>query len=248
MAVPARLETVAGKPGVTTPEHVIDPGPEQAQGRCALLPCGQVRPPDGPLAGPGGLPLSPLTCQRGEVIEALAEGTQLPVKPLVLVELLRGEVIEVVFEVRDSVPLRLDVLAEGAQLPVKPLILVELALLAPAEVSQQPGQLGYLCVEPCEVTSTAAGGFLGFGRTPPGPGDLLGWGRLLPPRRAAGLRRSRAGPHRPALSVAASWAGPYHLLFPVCCQWRRAGPARTMMPPAPGTAIAPVQLLADGRR
>ena len=33
MAVPARLETVPGKLGVMTPEHVIDPGPEQAQGR-----------------------------------------------------------------------------------------------------------------------------------------------------------------------------------------------------------------------
>jgi len=97
VAVPAWRETVAGKPGVTTPEHVIDPGPEQAQGRCAFLPCGQVRPPDGPRAGPGGLPLSPFTCQRGQVIEA-------------------------VFEYGDSLPLSLPVLAEDAQLPVQPLI------------------------------------------------------------------------------------------------------------------------------
>ena len=102
MAVPARPETVPGKLGVMTSEYVIDPGPEQAQGRCALLPCGQVRPPDGPLATSlGRLPLSQLTDQRGEVIEA-------------------G------LEFGDSVPLRLDVLAEGAQLPVEPLILVEL--------------------------------------------------------------------------------------------------------------------------
>jgi len=189
MAVPARLETVAGKLGMMTPEHVVDPGPEQAQGRRALLPCGQVRPPDGPLApGPGRLPLSQLTCQRGEVIKAgfevgdsvplrldvLAKSAQLPVKPLILVELLRGEVIEVVFEFSNSVPLRLDVLAEGAQAPVKPLILVELALLAAAEVSQEPGQLGCLSFEPCEVASTATGGFVSFGRAPPDPGDLMG--------------------------------------------------------------------------
>jgi len=101
MAVPARLETVAGKPGMTASQHVLDPGPEQAQGRGALLPCGQVRPPDGPLAGPGGAPLSQPACQPGEVIEA-------------------G------FQAGDRVPLRLDVLAEGTQLPVKPLILAEL--------------------------------------------------------------------------------------------------------------------------
>ena len=71
-------------------------------------------------------------------------------------------------------PLRPDVLAEGAQLPVKPLILVELALLVLAEVSQEPGQLGYLSFQPCEVASTAAGGFMSFGRTPPDRGDFLG--------------------------------------------------------------------------
>ena len=189
MAVPAWLETVPGKLGVMTSEYVIDPGPEQAQGRCALLPGGQVRPPDGPLATSlGRLPLSQLTDQRGEVIEAgfefsdsvplrldvPAEGAQLPVKPLILVELLRGEVIEVVFEFSNSLPLRLDVPAEGVQAPVKPLVLVELALLVLAEVSQEPGQLGYLSVEPCEVASTAAEDFLSFGRTPPDPGDFMG--------------------------------------------------------------------------
>ena len=143
MAVPARLETVVDKLGVMTSEHVVSPGPEQAQGRCALLPCGQVWPPDGPLApGPGRLPLSQLTCQRGEVTEA-------------------------VFEFDDSAPLSLDVPAEGAQLPVKPLILVELALLVLAEVSQEPGQLAYLSFEPYEVAGTAAGGFVSFGRPPP---------------------------------------------------------------------------------
>ena len=183
MAVPARRETVAGKLGVTSSEHVIDPGPELAQGRRALLPRGQVRPPDGPPAGSGGLPLSPLTCQRGEVIEAaleggnslplrldvLAEDAQLPVQPFILVELLRGQVIEVVLEVGDSVPLRFDVLAEDAQAPVQPFVLVELALLAPAEVSQQPGQLGYPSVQPCEVTSTAAGDSRASAGRPPVP-------------------------------------------------------------------------------
>ena len=101
MAVPARRQAVAGKPGVTASEHVLDPGPEQPQGRCALRSRGQVRPPGGPLAGPGGSPPGPLTGQRGEVIEAVSE-------------------------VGDRVPLRRDVLAEGTQLPVKPLILAEL--------------------------------------------------------------------------------------------------------------------------
>ena len=188
MAVPAWLETVAGKLGVTTSEHVVDPGPEQAQGRCALLPCGQVWPPDGLVASLGRFPPSQLTCQRGEVVEAgleygesmplrlevLAEGAELPVKPLILVKLLRGEVIEVVFEVGKSVPLNLNVLAEGIQPPVEPLILVELALPALADLSQEPGQLGYLSFEPCEVASTAAEGFMSFGWTPPDLGDLLG--------------------------------------------------------------------------
>ncbi len=150
MAVPARLETVPGKLGVMAPEHFIDPGPEQAQGRCALLPCWQVWPPDGPLApGLGRLPLSQLTYQRREVIEA-------------------G------FEFSDSVPLRRDVLAEGAQAPVKPLVLVELALLVPAEVSQEPGHLACLSFEPFQVAGTAAEGFINSGQPPPGPGDLLG--------------------------------------------------------------------------
>ena len=156
MAVPARLETVLDKLGVMTPEHFVDPGPEQAQGRCALLTCGQVRPPDGPLAPSlGRLPLSQLTYQRREVIavgfefsdslplslSVLAEGAQAPVKPLILVQLLRRGVIEVGFEFSDSLPLSLSVLAEGVQAPVKPLILVELALLALAEVSQELGHL-----------------------------------------------------------------------------------------------------------
>jgi hypothetical protein len=51
VAIPARLETVVEKLGVTV-EHVVNPGPEQAQARCALLPYGQVRPPDGPAATP----------------------------------------------------------------------------------------------------------------------------------------------------------------------------------------------------
>ena len=189
MAVPARLETVPGKLGVMASEHFIDPGPEQAQGRCALLPCWQVWPPDDPLApGLGRLPLSQLRYQRREVIEAgsefsnslplsldvLAEGVQAPVKPLILVELLRRGVIEMVFQFSNSLPLSLDVLAEGVQAPVKPLILVELALLALAEVSQQLGQLACLSVEPFEVASTAAEGFVNFGQPPPDPGDLLG--------------------------------------------------------------------------
>ena len=211
MAVPARLEAVAGKLGVMTPEHVVDPGPEQAQGRRALLRCGQVRPPDGPLApGPGRLPRSQLTCQRGDVIEAgfqvgdsvplrrdvLAEGAQLPVKPLILVELLRGEVIEVVFEFSNSVPLRLDVLAEGAQAPVKPLVLVELALLALAEVSQEPGQLACLSVEPCEVASTAAGGFMSVGRRPPIP--AISWARAATSPLQGGRPASLMGWSSPA--------------------------------------------------
>ena len=62
MAIPACLETVLGKLGVMTSEHFIDPGPEQAQGRSASLPCRQVWPPDGPLAPVlGRLPLSQLT-------------------------------------------------------------------------------------------------------------------------------------------------------------------------------------------
>src|SRR5271165_6678083 len=135
MAVPARLETVPGKLGVMASEHVIDPGPEQAQGRCALLPCWQVWPPDGLLAPSlGRLPLGQLRYQRGEVIE-------------------------VVFEFSDSLPLCRNVLAEGGQAPVKPLVLVELALLVLAEVSQELGQLGYLSVEPFEAASTAAEGF-----------------------------------------------------------------------------------------
>ena len=82
MAVPARLETVPGKLGVMASEHFIDPGPEQAQGRCALLPCWQVWPPDGPLATSlGRLPLSQLTYQRREVIEADFEfSNSLPLK------------------------------------------------------------------------------------------------------------------------------------------------------------------------
>ncbi len=189
MAVPARLETVPGKLGVMAPEYFIDPGPEQAQGRCALLPCWQVRPPDGPLArGLGRVPPGQLTYQRREVIEAglefgdsvplrrdvLAEGAQPPVKPLILVELLRRGVIEMVFQVGNSVPLRRDVLAEGAQAPVKPLVLVELALLVPAEVSQEPGHLACLSFEPFQVAGTAAEGFINSGQPPPGPGDLLG--------------------------------------------------------------------------
>ena len=139
MAVPARLETVPGKLGVMAPEHVTDPGPEQAQGRCALRPCWHVRPPDGPLApGLGRLPPGQLSYQRREVIEAgsefsgslplsldvLAEGAQAPVKPLILVELLRRGVIEMVFQFSNSLPMSLDVLAEGGQAPVKPLIQV----------------------------------------------------------------------------------------------------------------------------
>ena len=189
MAVPARLETVLDKLGVMTPEHFIDPGPEQAQGRCALPPCWQVWPPDDPLApGLGRLPPSQLRYQRREVIEAgsefsgslplslnvAAEGVQAPVQPLILLELLRRGVIEMVFEFSDCLPLSLDVLAEGVQAPVKLLILVELALLALAEVSQQLGQLAYLSVEPFEAASTAAEGFINFGQPPPDPGDLLG--------------------------------------------------------------------------
>ena len=189
MAVPARLETVPGKLGVMAPEHFIDPGREQAQGRCALRLCWHVWPPDGPLARSlGRLPLSQLTDQRREVIEAgsefsnslplgldvLAEGVQAPVKPLILVELLRGGVIEMVFQFSNSLPLGLDVLAEGVQAPVKPLILVELALLVLAEVSQEPGQLACLSFEPFEAASTAAEGFINFGQPPPDPGDLLG--------------------------------------------------------------------------
>ena len=102
MAVPARLETVLDKLGVMTPEHVVDPGPEQTQGRRAFLPCWQVRPPDGPLAPSlGRLPLGPLRYQRGEVIEPGSE-------------------------FGNGVPLRLNVLAEGGQPPVQPLILIEL--------------------------------------------------------------------------------------------------------------------------
>ena len=94
-------------------------------------------------------------------------------------QLLRREVIEVVFEFSDCLPMSLDVLAEGGQAPVKPLILVELALLALAEVSQQLGQLGYLSVEPSEAASTAAEGLVNFGQPPPDRGDLLGQGRHL---------------------------------------------------------------------
>ena len=195
MAVPARLETVLDKLGVMTPEHVVDPGPEQAQGPCALPPCWQVRPPDGPLApGLGRLPPGQLSYQRGEVIEpgsefstclplslnVAAEGAQAPVQPLILLELLRREVIEVGFEFSTCLPLSLDVLAEGGQAPVQPLILVELALLALAEVSQPLGQLGYLSVEPSEAASTAAEGLVNFGQPPPDRGDLLGQGRHLP--------------------------------------------------------------------
>ena len=189
MAIPARLEAVVEKLGVMTAEHVVNPGPEQAQGRCAFLPCWQVRPPDGPLApGLGSLPLSQLTDQRREVIEVgsefsssvplsldvLAEGAQAPVNPLILVELLRREVIEVGFEFSSSVPLSLNVLAEGAQAPVNPLILVELALLVPAEVSNEPGHLAHLSVEPFEAASTAAEGFINVGQPPPDRGDFLG--------------------------------------------------------------------------
>ena len=189
MAVPARLETVPGKLGVMASEHFIDPGPEQAQGRCALLPCGQVWPPDGPLApGLGRLSLSQLTYQRRGVIEpgsefsnslplsldVLAEGVQAPVKPLILVELLRRGVIEMVFQFSNSLLLSLDVLAEGVQAPGKPLILVELALLVLAEVSQELGQFACLSFEPFEAASTAAEGFINSGQPPPDPGDLLG--------------------------------------------------------------------------
>ena len=189
MAVPARLETVLDKLGVMASEHFIDPGPEQAQGRCALLPCWQVWPPDGPLApGLGRLPPGQLRYQRGEVIEpgsefsnglplsldVVAEGGQAPVQPLILLELLGRGVIEVVFQFSESLPLCLDVLAEGVQAPVKPLVLVELALLVRAEVSQELGQLGYLSVEPFEAASTAAEGFINSGQPPPDPGDLLG--------------------------------------------------------------------------
>ena len=229
MAVPARLETVPGKLGVMAPEHVIDPGPEQAQGRCALGPCGQVWPPDGPLApGLGRLPPGQLRCQRGAVIEAgsefsnslplrvdvLAEGAQAPVQPLILVELLGRGVIEMVFQFSDSLPLSLDVLAEGVQAPVKPFVLVELAVLVLAEVSQEPGQLGCLPVEPFEAAGTAAEGFIDFGQPPGDPGDLLGQGRHLPApgrslcfahglvltrRRCLRLRHG-ADPHLPAAS------------------------------------------------
>ena len=134
------------------------------------------------------MPPGQLRYQRGEVIEAgsefsgslplsldvLAEGAQAPVKPLILVELLRRGVIEMVFQFSNSLPLSLDVLAEGVQAPVKPLILVELALLVLAEVSQEPGQLAYLSFEPFEVASTAAEGFVNFGQPPGDPGDLLG--------------------------------------------------------------------------
>jgi len=128
MAVPARLETVVDKLGVMTSQYVVDPGPEQAQGRRALRPGRHVRPPDGPLApGLGRLPPGQLTDQRGEVIEAgiefsnslavclnvLAESVQAPVKPLILAELLRREVIEVVFEFSNSLALCLNVLAES---------------------------------------------------------------------------------------------------------------------------------------
>ena len=247
MAVPARLEAVVDKLGVMTPEHVVDPGPEQAQGRRALLPCGQVRPPDGPLApGPGRLPRSQLTCQRGEVIEAgfqvgdsvplrrdvLAEGAQLPVKPLILVELLRGEVIEMVFEFSNSVPLRLDVLAEGVQAPVKPLVLVELTLLALAEVSQEPGQLACLSVEPCEVASTAAGGFMSVAGRPPIP--AISWARAATSPLQGGRPASLMGWSSPAGVIGGCVMG--WSLSPAVscsCQWRRAGPARTMMLPAP---------------
>ena len=196
MAVPARLETVLDKLGVMTPEHFVDPGPEQAQGLCALAPCWYVRPPDGPLAPSlGRLPPGQLRYQRGEVIEpgsefsnclplslnVVAEGGQAPVKPLILLELLGREVIEVVFEFSESLPLCLNVLAEGGQAPVKPLVLVELALLVLAEVSQEPGQLGYLSVEPFEAASTAAEGFIDSGQPPGDLGDLLGQGRHLPP-------------------------------------------------------------------
>ena len=61
-------------------------------------------------------------------------------------------------------------------------------------------------------------------RRSPGPGPPP------PPCGAAGLLRSWAGPVLPVPSAAASSAGPYRLLFPVRCQWRRAGPASTMMP------------------
>jgi hypothetical protein len=150
MAIPARLEAVVEKLGVMTAEHVVNPGPEQAQGRCAFLACGQVRPPDGPLApGLGRLPLSQLTDQRREVIEVGSEFSS-------------------------SVPLSLNVLAEGAQAPVNPLILVELALLVPAEVSHEPGHLAYLSVEPFEVAGTAAEGFINVGQPPPDRGDFLG--------------------------------------------------------------------------
>ena len=86
----------------------------------------------------------------------------------------RREVIEAGSEFSNSLPLGLDVLAEGVQAPVKPLILVELALLVLAEVSQEPGQLACLSFEPFEAASTAAEGFINFGQPPPDPGDLLG--------------------------------------------------------------------------
>ncbi len=186
MAVPARLETVLEKLGVMTSEHFVNPAPEQAQSRCALLPCWQVRPPDGPLAP--SLGRLPLGYQRREVIEVglefgdsvplslnvSAEGAQAPVKPLILVQLLRREVIQVGFEFGDSVPLSLYVPAEGLQAPVKLLILVELALLVPAEASQELGYLAYLPVESSQVASTAAESFLSFGQPPPDIGDLMG--------------------------------------------------------------------------
>ena len=233
-----------------TPEHVVDPGPEQTQGRRAFLPCWQVRPPDGLLAPSlGRLPLGPLRYQRGEVIEpgsefgngvplrlnVLAEGGQPPVQPLILIELLAREVIEVVFEVSDSVPLRLNVLAEGGQPPVQPLILVELALLVPAEVSQELGQLADLSVEPFEAASTVAEGFVNVGQPHGDRGDLLGQGRHLPPlgrplclAHGLVLTRRRYLWLRHGLVLT-------RLLDAVRCQWRHAGPAGTMMLPAPGS-------------
>ena len=262
MAIPARLETVVEELGVPASEHVVDPGPEQAQGRRALLSCGQVRPPDGPLAaGLGCLPLSQLTCQRGEVTEAgsefrdglplrlsvLAEGVQAPVEPLILVEQLRGEVIEVGFELGDGLPLRLSVLAEGVQAPVKPLILVELARLA---LAGQPG------AGPARRPARRAFRSRQYG----------GWGALSTSAgRPPIVAISRTGAATSALQGGRSasvtgWSSPAGVICGSVMGWSSSPAASASLSgaphragqdddvPGPGTAAVPAWLLAKGRQ
>ena len=241
MAVPARLETVLDKLGVMASEHFVDPGPEQAQGRCALLPCWQVWPPDGPLApGLGRLRLGQLRYQRGEVIEpgsefsnclplsldVVAEGGQAPVQPLILLELLGRGVIEVVFQFSESLPLCLNVLAEGVQAPVKPLVLVELALLVRAEVSQELGQLGSCPSSRLKPPAQR----LRVSSTPASRPPILAisWARATASPLPGGRSASLMGCSSPAGVIL--WlrhgADPHHLLLPLRSRWRHAGPAR----------------------